>query len=62
MMKKNSRKLACIIAGIALILMTQGCNDEQVISERQPDHRWFSPSIVDDVYAPAIVEDVYSKQ
>lgn len=61
MMEKNNRKLACIIVGIALILMTQGCNDEQV-SEQQPDHRWFNPSVVDDVYAPAIVEDVYSKQ
>lgn len=61
MMEKNNRKLVCIIVGIALILMTQGCNDEQV-SEQQPDHRWFTPSVVDDVYAPAIVEDVYSKQ
>ncbi|MNJ46023.1 hypothetical protein D3C77_411430 [compost metagenome] len=62
MEKKNNRKLVCIIIGITLILMTQGCNDEQVISERQPDHHWFSPSVVDDVYEPAIVEDVYSKQ
>lgn len=65
MMEKNSNgnaKLGLIVAGIALILITQGCNHDQALSERPSKPAWFGHSIVDDVYEPAIVEDVYLKQ
>ena len=62
MNKNNNSKLELIILGIALILITQGCNHEQALSERPAQPAWLGQSIVDDVYAPAIVEDVYSKQ
>lgn len=62
MEKKNNGKLGLIVVGIALLLLTQGCNYNQVLSERPSRPSWYSPSIVDDVYAPAIIEDVYSKQ
>ena len=65
MMENNSNgnaKVGLIVVGIALILITQGCNHEQALSERPAKPAWLGQSIVDDVYAPAIVEDVYSKQ
>ena len=62
MNKNNNSKLELIILGIALMLITQGCNHEQALSERPAQPAWLGQSIVDDVYAPAIVEDVYSKQ